>query len=208
MNNKNNNTLTEREREIYEYIVNAIRNEGYSPSVRDICNALGMKSTSTVHTYLERLERKGVIQKESGKSRTLRVENETVRGAQTVRVPIVGKVAAGMPILAVENYEAFIDFPRPGATVSGSDLFALRIQGESMIEAGILDGDLIIVEKRTIAEDGEIIVALVDDEATVKTFYRDGDRFRLQPENSSMEPIYVRELVILGKVVACMRFYK
>ena len=208
MNNKNNNTLTEREREIYEYIVNAIRNEGYSPSVRDICNALGMKSTSTVHTYLERLERKGVIQKESGKSRTLRVENETVRGAQTVRVPIVGKVAAGMPILAVENYEGFRDFPRPGATVSGSDLFALRIQGESMIEAGILDGDLIIVEKRTIAEDGEIIVALVDDEATVKTFYRDGDRFRLQPENSSMEPIYVRELVILGKVVACMRFYK
>ena len=103
MNNKNNNTLTERESEIYEYIVNAIRNEGYSPSVRDICNALGMKSTSTVHTYLERLERKGVIQKESGKSRTLRVENETVRGAQTVRVPIVGKVAAGMPILAVEN---------------------------------------------------------------------------------------------------------
>ena len=208
MNNKNNNTLTEREREIYEYIVNAIRNEGYSPSVRDICNALGMKSTSTVHTYLERLERKGVIQKESGKSRTLRVENETVRGAQTVRVPIVGKVAAGMPILAVENYEGFIDVPRPGATVSGSDLFALRIQGESMIEAGILDGDLIIVEKRTIDEDGEIIVALVDDEATVKTFYRDGDRFRLQPENSSMEPIYVRELVILGKVVACMRFYK
>ena len=208
MNNKNNNTLTEREREIYEYIVNAIRNEGYSPSVRDICNALGMKSTSTVHTYLERLERKGVIQKESGKSRTLRVENETVRGAQSVRVPIVGKVAAGMPILAVANYAGFIDFPRPGATVSGSDLFALRIQGESMIEAGILDGDLIIVEKRTIAEDGEIIVALVDDEATVKTFYRDGDRFRLQPENSSMEPIYVRELVILGKVVACMRFYK
>ena len=208
MKNKNDNTLTEREREIYEYIVNAIRNEGYSPSVRDICNALGMKSTSTVHTYLERLERKGVIQKESGKSRTLRVENETVRGAQTVRVPIVGKVAAGMPILAVENYEGFIDFPRPGTNVSGSDLFALRIQGESMIEAGILDGDLIIVEKRTIAEDGEIIVALVDDEATVKTFYRDGDRFRLQPENSSMEPIYVRELVILGKVVACMRFYK
>ena len=203
-----NNNLTDREREIYNYILNAIKNEGYSPSVRDICNALNMKSTSTVHTYLERLERKGMIQKESGKSRTLRIENEGIHSSSTVRVPILGKVAAGMPILAVENYEGYIDFPRPSSNVTSNDMFALRIQGDSMIEAGILDGDLIIVEKRTTAEDGEIIVALVDDEATVKTFYREADCFRLQPENRAMEPIYVRELLVLGKVVASMRFYR
>lgn len=203
-----NNNLTDREREIYNYILNAIKNEGYSPSVRDICNALNMKSTSTVHTYLERLERKGMIQKESGKSRTLRIENEGIHSSSTVRVPILGKVAAGMPILAVENYEGYIDFPRPSSNVTSNDMFALRIQGDSMIEAGILDGDLIVVEKRTTAEDGEIIVALVDDEATVKTFYREADCFRLQPENRAMEPIYVRELLVLGKVVASMRFYR
>lgn len=203
-----NNNLTDREREIYNYILNAIKNEGYSPSVRDICNALNMKSTSTVHTYLERLERKGMIQKESGKSRTLRIENEGIHSSSTVRVPILGKVAAGMPILAVENYEGYIDFPRPNSNVTSNDMFALRIQGDSMIEAGILDGDLIVVEKRTTAEDGEIIVALVDDEATVKTFYREADCFRLQPENRAMEPIYVRELLVLGKVVASMRFYR
>lgn len=203
-----NNNLTDREREIYNYILNAIKNEGYSPSVRDICNALNMKSTSTVHTYLERLERKGMIQKESGKSRTLRIENEGIHSSSTVRVPILGKVAAGMPILAVENYEGYIDFPRPNSSVTSNDMFALRIQGDSMIEAGILDGDLIVVEKRTTAEDGDIIVALVDDEATVKTFYREADCFRLQPENRTMEPIYVRELLVLGKVVASMRFYR
>lgn len=203
-----NNNLTDREREIYNYILNAIKNEGYSPSVRDICNALNMKSTSTVHTYLERLERKGMIQKESGKSRTLRIENEGIHSSSTVRVPILGKVAAGMPILAVENYEGYIDFPRPSSNVTSNDMFALRIQGDSMIEAGIFDGDLIVVEKRTTAEDGDIIVALVDDEATVKTFYREADCFRLQPENRAMEPIYVRELLVLGKVVASMRFYR
>ena len=203
-----NNNLTDREREIYNYILNAIKNEGYSPSVRDICNALNMKSTSTVHTYLERLERKGMIQKESGKSRTLRIENEGIHTSSTVRVPVLGKVAAGMPILAVENYEGYIDFPRPSSNVTSNDMFALRIQGDSMIEAGILDGDLIIVEKRTTAEDGDIIVALVDDEATVKTFYREADCFRLQPENHTMSPIYVNELLVLGKVVASMRFYR
>ena len=203
-----NNNLTEREREIYNFIKGAIRNEGYSPSVRDICNALNMKSTSTVHTYLERLERKGMIQKESGKSRTLRIENEDIHPSATVRVPILGKVAAGMPILAVENYEGYMDFPRPSSRLTSNDLFALKVQGESMIEAGIMDGDLIVVEKSTTAEDGDIIVALVDDEATVKTFYRDGERFRLQPENSSMEPIYADELLVLGKVVASMRFYR
>lgn len=199
--------LTPREREVYEFILNAIKNEGYSPSVRDICNALDLKSTSTVHTYLARLEEKGMIQKDAGKSRTLRVDNGSSQSGSTVRVPILGKVAAGMPILAVENYDGYIDFPRPSSRLTSNDMFALRVQGESMIEAGILDGDLIVVEKCNTANDGEIIVALVGDEATVKTFYREDNRFRLQPENSTMEPIYTKELIVLGKVVASMRFY-
>lgn len=202
------NNLTDREREIFEYIKNTIKNDGYAPSVRDICNALGMKSTSTVHTYLARLEEKGAIQKAAGKSRTIRVDNGTAPSSSTVRVPILGKVAAGMPILAVENYDGYIDFPRPSSRLTSNDLFALKVQGESMIEAGILDGDLIVVEKASTARDGDIIVALVEDEATVKTFYREDDRFRLQPENSSMEPIYTKELLVLGKVVASMRFYR
>ncbi len=200
--------LTDREREIFEYIKNNIKNEGYAPSVRDICNALGMKSTSTVHTYLARLEDKGVIQKSAGKSRTIRVDDGRAENASTVRVPILGKVAAGMPILAVENYDGYIDFPRPTSRHSSNDLFALRVQGESMIEIGIMDGDLIVVEKASTANDGDIVVALVEDEATVKTFYREDGRFRLQPENSSMKPIYATELIILGKVVASMRFYR
>lgn len=200
--------LTPREREILDYIKTTIKNDGYAPSVRDICNALGMKSTSTVHTYLARLEEKGAIQKDAGKSRSLRIDNGTAPNSPTVRVPILGKVAAGMPILAVENYEGYIDFPRPSSRLTSNDLFALKVQGESMIEAGILDGDLIVVEKTNTANDGEIIVALVDDEATVKTFFREENRFRLQPENSTMKPIYTNELIVLGKVVASMRFYR
>lgn len=200
--------LTPREREILDYIKSTIKSDGYAPSVRDICNALGMKSTSTVHTYLARLEEKGAIQKDAGKSRSLRIDNGASSNGATVRVPILGKVAAGMPILAVENYDGYIDFPRPSSRLTSNDLFALRVQGESMIEAGILDGDLIVVEKANTANDGDIIVALVEDEATVKTFFREKNRFRLQPENSTMKPIYTDELIILGKVVASMRFYR
>ncbi len=201
--------LTAREREIYEYIINTIRSEGYAPSVRDICTALNMKSTSTVHSYITRLEEKGVITKDPGKSRTLRVDtSSSSKSSSTLRVPILGKVAAGMPILAVENYEGYIDVPKPSSSTTANDLFALKVQGESMIEAGIMDGDLLVIEKRNTASDGEIVVALVDDEATVKTFYKEDGRFRLQPENSTMKPIYVKELIILGKVVASMRFYR
>lgn len=206
--NNNLDKLTDRELEVYHYILESIRRDGYAPSVRDICSALDMKSTSTVHTYLARLEQKGVIQKAPGKSRSLRVGSDALHNTHTIRVPILGKVAAGMPILAVENYEGYIDFPRASSRHSMGDLFALKIQGESMIEAGLLDGDLIVVEKCCTAEDGDIIVALLEDEATVKTFYHDGNRFRLQPENSTMEPIYADELLVLGKVVASMRFYK
>ncbi|MBE6610876.1 MAG: transcriptional repressor LexA [Ruminococcaceae bacterium] len=206
--NSNLEKLTEKELEVYNYILDSIRRDGYSPSVRDICTALDIKSTSTVHTYLARLEQKGVIQKAPGKSRSLRVGSDVLHNTHTVRVPILGKVAAGIPILAVENYEGYIDFPRPSSHHSAGDLFALKIQGESMIDAGILDGDLIVVEKTCTANDGDIIVALVEDEATVKTFYHEGNRFRLQPENASMQPIYTDELLVLGKVVASMRFYR
>lgn len=199
--------LKEKEKAIYEYITDVIRRKGYSPSVRDIQNALRIKSTSTVHSYLAKLERKGYIQKESGKSRTLRIDSILAEPQRTVRVPILGKIAAGMPILAIENHEGYIDFPVMNRSYQANQLFALRVRGESMIEAGILEGDIIIVRKENIAENGDIVVALVGDEATVKTFYREDGRFRLQPENSAMAPIIVDDVYILGRVVSVLRFY-
>lgn len=200
--------LTEKEKAMFDYINDIIKREGYSPSVRDIQSALSIKSTSTVHSYLERLEKKGLILKESGKSRTLRTEASSVEEPhRTLRVPLLGRVRAGMPILAVENYEGYIDYPLLNRSYSANQLFALRITGNSMIEAGIFDGDIIIVRKEAVAENGEIVVALVEDEATVKTFYKENGHFRLQPENSSMDPIIVDEVFILGKVIAVFRFY-
>lgn len=199
--------LKEKEKAIYEYITDVIRRKGYSPSVRDIQNALRIKSTSTVHSYLAKLERKGYIQKESGKSRTLRIDNIIAEPQRTVRVPILGKIAAGLPILAIENHEGYIDFPVMNRSYQANQLFALRVRGESMIEAGILEGDIIIVRKENVAENGDIVVALVGDEATVKTFYREDRRFRLQPENSAMAPIFVDDVYILGRVVSVLRFY-
>lgn len=199
--------LTEREKAIYDYIIDNIRKHGYSPSVRDIQAALAIKSTSTVHSYLERLEAKGYIQKENGKSRTLRVENISGEPQRTIKVPLLGRVTAGMPILAVENYEGYIDFPLMNKRYEPNQLFALRVSGKSMIEAGIMDGDIIVVKKEPYAENGDIVVALVEDEATVKTFYKEDGRFRLQPENSSMKPIYADEVYILGKVISSIRFY-
>ncbi len=196
----------EKEKAIFEYINETIKNEGYAPSVRDIQNAIGIKSTSTVHAYLNRLAEKGLIQKETGKSRTLHTEtlNEPRR---TARVPILGSVRAGLPILAVENYEGYIDYPLMNRAYPINELFALKVQGDSMVEAGILDGDIIVVRKSSFAENGEIVVALVDDGATVKTFYKENGHFRLQPENTSMDPIIVDEVFILGKVIANLRFY-
>ncbi len=203
----NPSKLTEKEALIYKYITETIRECGYSPSVRDIQSALGIKSTSTVHSYIARLEAKGFIHKENGKSRTLRVEGAASEPKHTVKVPLLGCVRAGMPILATENHEGYIDFPLINRRYENEQLFALRVQGESMIEAGILDGDIIIVKSCRAAENGEIVVALLDDEATVKTFYKENGRFRLQPENSSMEPIYTDSVYILGKVISSMRFY-
>ncbi|MBQ4137576.1 MAG: transcriptional repressor LexA [Clostridia bacterium] len=202
--------LTEKERALYDYISKKIKEEGFAPSVRDICAALGWKSTSTVHVYLEKLEEKGLIRKQSNKSRALKVEENQNTGrskAQKGKVPLLGQIAAGTPILAEENLEGYVDFVSPNIHADPSLLFALRVKGESMIEAGILDGDIIVVQKCEHAENGEIIAALVDNEATVKTFYKENGHFRLQPENSTMEPIIVNELLVLGKVVACLRYY-
>ncbi len=199
--------LTQKEKEVYEYITVCLEKNGYAPSVRDICAAVGIKSTSSVHEYLKRLSDKGYISKSSGKSRALRVEN----GAQSEstkmkRVPILGRVTAGQPILAVQNYDGYVDFPATMAR-GKANLFALRVMGESMIEAGILDGDIVVVESKRYADDGEIVVAMIDDEATVKKFYRDNGRIRLQPANHTMQPIFAREVTVLGKVIANFRFY-
>ena len=178
----------------------------YAPSVRDIQNALSIKSTATVHSYLKKLEDKGYIQKEQGKSRTLRVGADTPAPQGTVRVPIVGQVAAGLPILAEQNYDGYVDFCPPRG-LSRAELLALRIKGESMIEAGIMNGDYVIVSRTSYVENGDIAVVLLDDEATVKTFYRENGAFRLQPENRTMKPIITKEVYILGKVIANIRYY-
>jgi repressor LexA len=195
---------SEKEQAIYDYITETIEREGYSPTVRDIQQALGIKSTSTVHSYLARLEEKGMIRKDPGKSRTIQTER-TPETCASLRVPILGKVRAGLPILAVENREGYVDVSLKG--YPQKELFALRVTGDSMIEAGILEGDIIIVHQEAIAENGDIVVALVEDSATVKTFYKENGHFRLQPENASMAPIIVDEVYLLGKVVANLRFY-
>ena len=199
--------LTQKEKDVYEYISECFDKNGYAPSVRDICSAVGIKSTSSVHEYLRRLENKGYIKKSSGKSRALTLESGTSGEASKMKkVPILGKVTAGQPILAVENYDGFVDFPVSMAR-GKANLFALRVMGESMIEAGILDGDIVVVESKRYAVDGEIVVAMIDDEATVKRFFKDNGRIRLQPANCTMQPIYAKEVYVLGKVIANFRFY-
>ena len=195
--------LNEKEKKIYKFIVDCINTEGYSPSVRDICAALEIKSTSTVHMYIKKLKEKGYLKKNDNISRSLRPDTIDA----VYRVPILGKVTAGQPITAIENHEGYFSFSSDGVKYEGENLFALRVSGTSMIEAGILDGDIVIVERTPVAENGQIIVAMVDDSATVKTFYKENGRFRLQPENSTMEPIIVDEVVILGRVVASCRYY-
>lgn len=198
--------LTPLEQAVYDYISRTIEKLGYAPSVRDIKAAVGIKSTSTVHSYLERLERKGYIEKEQGKSRTIRTRDKQEEPTAR-KIPILGQVAAGTPILAVENCEGYVDFCPTGTTL-GDELFALRINGESMIEAGIMNGDCVIVSRTSYVENGDIAVVLLDDEATVKTFYRENGIFRLQPENRTMKPIIVKSVYILGKVIASVRYYE
>jgi repressor LexA len=199
--------MTPKEKEVYDFLCEKIRRYGYAPSVRDIKEALQIKSTATVHSYLARLEQKGFIQKESGKSRALRVDSATPQNHRTAHVPIIGRVTAGSPILAQENYEDYLDFPLFNASLLHSQLFALRVQGYSMRDAGILDNDIVVVSKTGYAENGDIVVALLEDEATVKRFYKEDGHFRLQPENPEFEPIITEDVYILGKVVSVVRFY-
>lgn len=197
--------LSEKEQGVFNYLVKVISENGYAPSVRDIGAALGIKSTSSVHAYLHGLEKKGYVRQEEGKKRTIRLCEPYARTGN--RVPLLGNVTAGSPILAVENFEGYVDLPWNASRYASEDLFALKVKGESMIEAGILDGDIVIVNKGAYADNGTIVVALIDDEATVKTFYKEKGRYRLQPENKSMKAIMSDEVTILGTVVASFRQY-
>ncbi|MBE7042432.1 MAG: transcriptional repressor LexA [Ruminococcaceae bacterium] len=204
--------LTEKQKNVLAFIEQFTRENGYPPSVREIGAAVGLTSTATVHGYLERLEKKGYLDRAALKTRAMRVVNpEAEESVQTeitadekyMEVPIVGRVAAGSPILAQEQVEGYLplsfDFAR------NKDLFVLHVKGESMINVGIYDGDLIIVSRQPDAKNGDTVVALIEDEATVKTFYREKDYIRLQPENDTMAPILVKEVAILGKVVGLFR---
>ncbi|MBQ8379439.1 MAG: transcriptional repressor LexA [Clostridia bacterium] len=196
-------TLNAQEQRVLEYIKEQIKDTGYPPSVREICAALGFKSTSSAHQYIWRLAEKGYIDKGDLKTRAIRV----VGSESTISVPIVGKVAAGEPILATENIEDYMSIGESFFTKDAlkNDNFILKVQGESMINAGINNGDYIIVSKQETARNGQIVVAMIDGEATVKTFYKEKDYVRLQPENDTMEPIIVKDVQILGKVIGLFR---
>ncbi|MCI8333372.1 MAG: transcriptional repressor LexA [Lachnospiraceae bacterium] len=200
--------ISKKQTEILEYIKSQILNKGYPPSVRDICEAVDLKSTSSVHSHLETLEKNGYIRRDPTKPRAIEIidDNFNLVRREVVNVPIVGKVAAGQPILAVENVESY--FPIPMEFMPNEQCFMLKVQGESMINAGIFDGDTLLVEQCHAAHNGDMVVALVDDSATVKTFYREADHIRLQPENDTMEPILVPDCQILGKVFGVFRFFQ
>ena len=197
--------ISAKQQEILEYIKHEILKKGYPPAVREICDAVHLKSTSSVHAHLETLEKNGYIRRDPTKPRAIEIVDDTFNLArrEMVNVPIVGKVAAGEPILATENIENY--FPIPAEMMPNAETFMLKVQGESMINAGILDGDLILVQQQSTARNGDMVVALVDDSATVKTFYREADHIRLQPENDAMEPILTDSVQILGKVIGLMR---
>ena len=189
------------QKKILDFIKKEIEEKGYPPSVREICAAVGLKSTSTVHAHLNHLEAQGLIRRDSTKPRALEVlDGSQARGRS---VPLVGRVTAGLPILAVENIEDYVVLPQ--RMVGQDEIFCLRVQGDSMIDAGILDGDIIAVRQQSNAENGEIVVAMVDDEATLKRIFYEEHCVRLQPENSRMAPIYVDSAQVLGKLVALFR---
>lgn len=199
--------ISAKQQEILEYMKQEILNKGYPPTVRDICEAVNLKSTSSVHAHLESLEKNGYIHRDPTKPRAIEIidENFNLTRREVVNVPLVGHVAAGEPILAVENIDAY--FPVPAEYMPNAQSFMLKVKGESMINAGIFDGDSILVEQQNTAHNGDIVVALVDDSATVKTFYKEEGHIRLQPENDTMEPIIVEDCAILGKVFGVFRFF-
>jgi repressor LexA len=199
--------LSVKQLEILEFIKREIADKGYPPSVREMCAAVGLRSTSTVHSHLEKLERLGYIRRDASKPRTIEVlakENEDLMySKETIDIPVLGRVAAGEPLLATENIEDV--FPMPVEFVPKGESFMLRVKGESMVNAGIYDKDYILVKYQGTAESGDIVVALLDNEATVKRFFREKDHVRLQPENEFMAPILAKEVTVLGKVVGLFR---
>lgn len=197
--------LTSKQQEILEYIKETILNKGYPPAVREICEAVHLKSTSSVHSHLETLEEKGYIRKNPAKPRTIEIIDDcfNLTRREVVNVPLIGTVAAGAPLLAEENIENY--YPIPVELLPNAETFMLNVKGNSMINAGIFDGDQLIVERCSTAYDGEIVVALVDDSATVKRFYKEDGYYRLQPENDEMEPIIIDHIKIIGKVIGLFR---
>lgn len=199
--------LNQKQIEILLYIKNELQRQGYPPAVREICKGVNLKSTSTVHGHLEKLEMKGYIRKDPTKPRAIEILDKNddflLIHKKTVDIPILGKITAGIPILAVENIED--TYPVPLEIVEGHDVFMLKVQGESMIDAGILDGDLVLIKEQHTAINGDIVVALLGEDATLKRFFKEKDRIRLQPENQFMEPIYSKDVSILGKVIGLYR---
>ena len=201
--------ISDKQREILEYIKEEILNRGYPPSVREMCERVHLKSTSSVFSHLEKLERAGYIRRDPTKPRAIEIidDNFNISRREVVNVPLVGTVAAGQPLLAVENIDQY--FPIPSEYMPNRQSFMLKVKGESMINAGILDGDIIMVEQASDARNGDMVVALVDDSATVKTFYKEDGHIRLQPENDYMDPIILldSQCQILGKVFGVFRFF-
>ena len=199
--------ISKKQKEILEYIKSQILQRGFPPAVREICEAVGQKSTSSVHSHLETLEKNGFIRRDPTKPRAIEILDDDFNlvRREMVNVPIIGRVAAGQPILAEENIEDY--FPFPADRMPNRQTFLLKVRGESMINAGILDGDYVLVEEGSTASNGNMVVALIEDGATVKTFYKEEGVFRLQPENDFMDPIIVKEVTILGKVIGVMRFF-
>ena len=199
--------ISEKQKQILEYIKTELLKRGYPPSVREICTAVRLKSTSSVHAHLSALEEKGFIRRDPTKPRAIEIidENFNLTRREMVNVPLLGRVAAGEPILATENIDSY--FPVPAEYMPNAESFMLKVKGESMINAGIFDGDQILVEKCSTARNGDMVVALVDDSATVKTFYKEAGYIRLQPENDNMDPIIVDNCEILGKVFGVFRFF-
>ncbi|MDO4297235.1 MAG: transcriptional repressor LexA [Lachnospiraceae bacterium] len=199
--------ITKKQEEILEYIKNEILERGFPPAVREICQAVNLKSTSSVHSHLESLERNGYIRRDPTKPRAIEILDESFNmlRREMVNVPVIGTVAAGEPILAEQNIDSY--FPIPAEYMPNDQTFMLKVKGESMINAGIFNGDRLLVKQQSHADNGDIVVALVEDSATVKTFYKENGYFRLQPENDMMDPIIVNEVQILGKVFGVFRFF-
>ena len=202
--------LTQRQKDVFDYMKDYISKNGYAPSVREVCDELNLKSTSTAHAHLSQLEKKGYIFRNNAKPRTTKIlygadPREEGSSERMVSIPVVGNVAAGVPITAVENIEEYITLPF--SLLGSEDVFILNVKGDSMTDAGILDKDRIIAKKQKTADNGDIVVAMMDEEATVKRFFAEKDRVRLQPENANYEPIYAKELDILGKVIGVLRMF-